>query len=153
VGHLAAEICRIEAGLPRYGAEINDKTLPQETGQLQALSYTKGCYLGQEIVERIRARGHVNRKLVGLLFDGPQEVAPGADLHAGGNFVGSVTSVAYSYGLRRTIALAMVRREASEPGTFLQVSASAGEGAAEAGLEAEVASLPIFYPMARSRAV
>jgi folate-binding protein YgfZ len=157
VGHLASEICRIEAGLPRYGAEIassvNDKTLPQETGQLQALSYTKGCYLGQEIVERIRARGHVNRKLVGLLFDGPQRVAPGAGLSTGAHSVGSVTSVAYSYGLRRTIALAMVRRETSEPGTFLRVSASAGEGAAEAGLEAEVASLPLFYPMARIRAV
>ena len=165
VGHLASEVCRIEAGLPRYGAEIaggsDGKTLPQETGQLQALSYTKGCYLGQEIVERIRARGHVNRKLVGLMFDGPQDVVPGSALTAAGKSVGSVTSVAYSYGLRRTIALAMVRRESSEPGTVLTISAphatasSAGstETSAGVGLEAEVASLPFFYPMARSRAV
>ncbi|MBI2820031.1 MAG: aminomethyl transferase family protein [Acidobacteria bacterium] len=148
VGHFASEICRIEAGLPRFGAEINDKTLPQETGQLHALSYTKGCYLGQEIVERIRTRGHVNRKLVGLLFEGPQDVAPGANLTAAGQSVGSITSAAYSYGLRRTIALAMVRRESSEPGTFL-VAGSAGA----TGLEAQVASLPFFYPMARNRAV
>jgi folate-binding protein YgfZ len=146
VGHFAAEICRIEAGLPRYGTEINDKTLPQETGQLHALSYTKGCYLGQEIVERIRARGHVNRKLVGLLFNGPQQVAPDAVLTADGQTVGTLTSAAYSYGLRRTIALAMVRRESSEPGTFLSTPAPNGEA-----LEVEIASLPFFYPMARTR--
>jgi len=148
VGHFASEICRIEAGLPRYGAEINDKTLPQETGQLHALSYTKGCYLGQEIVERIRARGHVNRRLVGLLFNGPQAVAPGVALTADGQSVGSITSAAYSYGLRRTIALAMLRRESSEAGTFLSAAASGGET-----LEAEVASLPFFFPMARNRPV
>lgn len=161
VGWLASELCRIEAGVPRYGAEINDKTLPQETGQLHAISYTKGCYIGQEIVERIRTRGHVNRKLVGLLFEGRQDVAPGTELFARENLVGSVTSAAYSFGLRRTIALGMVRREASEAGTFLAAGLTAGSpgtilpGAqlAAAGLEAEVASLPFFYPMARTRAV
>jgi folate-binding protein YgfZ len=141
VGHLAAEICRIEAGLPRYGAEISDKTLPQETGQLHAVSFTKGCYLGQEIVERIRARGHVNRRLAGLLFEGRQEVAPGTELSAAGASVGTITSAAYSYGLRRTIALAMVRREHAEPGTFLTAATR----------EAEVAVLPFFYPVARAR--
>ena len=146
VGHIASEICRIEAGLPRYGAEINDKTLPQETGQLHALSYTKGCYLGQEIVERIRARGHVNRGLVGLLFEGRQNVEPGASLTADGQTVGSITSAAYSYGLRRTIALGMVRRESAEVGTFLTVGGAGGQS-----LEAEVAGLPFFYPMARTR--
>jgi folate-binding protein YgfZ len=146
VGHLAAEICRIEAGVPRYGAEIDDKTLPQETGRLNALSYTKGCYLGQEIVERIRARGHVNRKLVGLLFEGQQAVSPGAALSDEGQTVGSITSAAYSYGLRRTIALAMIRRESAEPGMFLSAAGSGGKS-----IEVEVTVLPFFYPMARTR--
>ncbi|MBI3934261.1 MAG: aminomethyl transferase family protein [Acidobacteria bacterium] len=157
VGWLASEICRIEAGVPRYGADMNDKTLPQETGQLHAISYTKGCYLGQEIVERIHARGHVNRKLVGLLFEGRQDVPPGTDLTAGGQSVGRITSAAYSYGLRRTIALGMVRRESSEPGTFLMAGSpgafDSATGPAAAGFEAEVASLPFFYPMARNRTV
>ncbi len=139
-GFDAAEICRIEAGLPRYGADINDKTLPQETGQMHAISFTKGCYLGQEVVERIRSRGHVNRKLVGVLFEGKQEVAPGAEIAAQGQPAGSVTSAAYSFGLRRTIALAMVRREAAEAGTAVTVGA----------LAAEIMSLPFFFPMARS---
>ncbi|HWP85747.1 MAG TPA: aminomethyltransferase family protein [Terriglobia bacterium] len=145
VGLLASEICRIEAGIPRCDAEITDKTLPQETGQLHAISFHKGCYLGQEIVERIRARGHVNRKLVGLLFNGPQPVEPGAELLADGQPVGRVTSAAYSYGLRRTIALAMVRTESSEAGTFLLAAGAEGK------LETEVAALPFFYPMARTR--
>jgi folate-binding protein YgfZ len=166
VGHLASDICRIEAGVPRYGTEITDKTLPQETGQLHAISYTKGCYLGQEIVERVRSRGQVHRKLVGLLFEGKHEVAPGAELRAvgGDSVVGTLTSAAYSFGLRRTIALGMVRRESADAGTFLQAhppsaetdargsnaNGFAGSGAASL-LEAEVASLPFFYPMARSR--
>ena len=145
VGFLATEICRIEAGLPRYGADMSDKTLPQETGQLHALSFTKGCYLGQEIVERIRARGHVNRRLVGLLFQGRQDVRPGAELTAAGQPAGNVTSAAYSYGLRRTIALAMVRRESAEPDTLLTVALPSGN------CEAAVAALPFFYPMARTR--
>jgi folate-binding protein YgfZ len=139
-GFDAAEICRIEAGVPRYGADMNDKTLPQETGQMHALSFNKGCYLGQEVVERIRSRGHVNRKLVGVLFEGKQQVAPGAEITVKGQAVGSVTSAAYSFGLRRTIALAMVRREAAEAGTPVTVGA----------LAAEITSLPFFFPMART---
>src|SRR5581483_2751346 len=101
VGEAAVEICRIEAGLPRYGRDMNEKTLPQETGQMHAISFNKGCYIGQEVVERIRSRGHVNRRLVGLLFDGPQQVEPGAEIQVARQAVGSVTSVAYSFGLRR----------------------------------------------------
>ena len=142
VGEIAIDTCRIEAGIPRFGADIDDKTLPQETGQLHALSFTKGCYLGQEIVERVRSRGHVNRKLAGLLFEGRQEVQTGAELTKDGQSVGRVSSVEYSYGLRRTIALGMIRRESAEPGTQLAVSGR---------LTAEVATLPFFYPMARSR--
>lgn len=140
VGRDAVEICRIEAGRPRYDADMNEKTLPQETGQMHALSFTKGCYLGQEVVERIRSRGHVNRKLTGLLFEGPQAVRAGTEILVAGQSVGNVTSAAYSFGLRRTIALGMLRREHAEPGTTVM----AGD------LAAEVASLPFFYPLARS---
>ena len=140
VGFDAAEICRIEAGVPRYGADINEKTLPQETGQMHAISFNKGCYLGQEVVERIRSRGHVNRKLVGVLFEGKQDVSPGAGIATQGQAVGSITSAAYSFGLHRTIALAMVRREAAEAGTAVTVGV----------LAAEITSLPFFFPMART---
>jgi folate-binding protein YgfZ len=143
VGSIAVEACRIEAGIPQYSAEIDEKTLPQETGQIHAISVTKGCYLGQEIVERVRSRGHVNRKLAGLLFEGKQDIYAGAELMAQGQLAGKVTSAAYSYGLRRTVALAMIRRESAEPGTQLQTAG---------GLPVEVTSLPFFYPMARSRA-
>ena len=139
VGFHAMEICRIEAGVPRYGADMNEKTLPQETGQMHAISFTKGCYLGQEVVERIRSRGHVNRCLAGFLFEGKQDARAGMEIRAGDQTVGNVTSAAYSFGLRRTIALGILRREFSEPGT----SVMAGD------LAAEVASLPFFYPMAR----
>jgi folate-binding protein YgfZ len=142
VGEIAVEACRIEAGIPRYGADIDDKTLPQETGQMHALSFTKGCYLGQEIVERVRSRGHVNRRLAGLLLEDRQELRPGEELLTDDQTAGRITSAAYSYGLRRTIALGMFRREFAEPGTQL---------ATASGLPAEIVALPFFYPMARSR--
>ena len=136
VGFEALEIHRIEAGLPRYGADMDTKTLPQETGQLQAISFTKGCYIGQEVVERIRSRGHVNRQLVGLLLEGRQEAPRDAMILAGGNPVGTITSAAYSYGLRRTIALGYMRRESVEPGKSVMVGS----------FPAEVSALPFLTP-------
>jgi aminomethyltransferase len=94
-----ARLVRIENGRPRYGEDITDTSLPQETQQMHAVSFTKGCYLGQEIVERIRARGHVNRKLVRLEFDGPNP-PQGAD----------ITSTVISPATGKTIALAYVRQ-------------------------------------------
>ena len=93
-----ARIVRIENGKPRYGEDITDTSLPQETQQMHAVSFTKGCYLGQEIVERIRARGHVNRKLIRLELDGAQP-PEGAE----------VTSSVVSPATGKTIALAYVR--------------------------------------------
>ena len=121
VGFEAVEIRRIEAGLPRYGSDMDSKTLPQETGQMQALSFTKGCYIGQETVERIRSRGHVNRQLVGLSFEGKRDIARNRMALAAGHPSGFITSAAYSYGLRRTIALAYLRRESAQPGTSVIV--------------------------------
>lgn len=101
-----ARIVRIENGKPRYGEDISETSLPQETQQMQAVSFEKGCYLGQEIVERIRARGHVNKQLVRLELEGSEPPAPGARLEAEG---GEVTSSAFSPELGKVVALAYVR--------------------------------------------
>src|SRR5262249_21758688 len=76
VGEQAQEILRIEAGIPRYGVDFNEDNLLLEVGLDNAVSFTKGCYLGQEVVERIRSRGHVNKKLMGLLIDGNEPGGP-----------------------------------------------------------------------------
>jgi folate-binding protein YgfZ len=89
-----AERARIHSFRPRYGVDITAATLPQETQQTQALHFQKGCYLGQEIVERIRSRGHVNRQLMGFRLEGHAVPAAGTSLFAGGKEVGEVTSAA-----------------------------------------------------------
>jgi folate-binding protein YgfZ len=132
VGFQALEATRIEAGVPRYGVDIDEKNIPQETGQFRALSFTKGCYPGQEIVERVRSRGQVNRKLVGLIAAPGTRLAAGMKLLCGGREAGRVTSAAHSPQLERGVALAYLRREHAEPGK--QVAADGGA--------AEVAPLP-----------
>lgn len=112
VGLAAWEIARVESGRPEWGLDIDDSTIPQEANldALHAISYTKGCYVGQEVVARIHFRGHVNRHLRGLLCG--DELPPmHATLHdAAGKLVGDVRSAVRSPRLG-AIALAMVRRE------------------------------------------
>jgi folate-binding protein YgfZ len=103
-----AAVVRIENGRPLYGIDITDTTLPQETQQLQALSFTKGCYIGQEIVERIRARGHVNRLLERIELDTTDAPAPGTIVTWNGREA-QVTSTVYSPGLGKVVGLAYVR--------------------------------------------
>jgi tRNA-modifying protein YgfZ len=103
-----ARIVRIENGKPLYGEDIRDTSLPQETQQMQAISFTKGCYLGQEIVERIRAQGRVNKKLERLELDGTELPAPGTKLKLDGREA-EITSAIFSPSLGKTIALAYVR--------------------------------------------
>ena len=79
-----ADVVRIENGKPRYGVDINDSTLPQETQLMHAVHPSKGCYLGQEIVERVRSRGHVNRLLVRLEIQALEPPAPGTKIQADG---------------------------------------------------------------------
>jgi glycine cleavage system T protein len=141
-GAEALESLRIEAGIPAYGAELGEDTLPLEAGILHALSFTKGCYIGQEIVERARSRGHVNWKLVGLFVDAPRRPAPGEQLLSQGNQVGEITSSCVSPTLGRTLALGYVRREVSEAGTRLALAS---------GAPADVATLP-FYHRIQTRA-
>jgi tRNA-modifying protein YgfZ len=103
-----ARMVRIENGKPLYGEDIRDTSLPQETQQMQAISFTKGCYLGQEIVERIRSQGRVNKKLERLEFEGPEPPAPGTKLQVDGRDA-EITSSIYSPHLGKVIALAYVR--------------------------------------------
>ena len=103
-----ARVVRIENGKPLYGEDILETSLPQETQQMQAVSFTKGCYIGQEIVERIRARGHVNRRLERLELEGAEPVAPGTKLMVNGREA-EITSSVYSPHFGKVIALGYVR--------------------------------------------
>jgi folate-binding protein YgfZ len=130
----AFESLRIEAGTPLFGIDFTDQNLPQEVNRdRQAISFTKGCYLGQETVARIDALGHVNQKLVGVRFMGDENPAVGTELMNNGLPVGRVTSATYSPQLRAALALAMVRRESNVPGTLLESVRG----------ECEVISLPL----------
>ncbi len=111
------ETVRIEHGMPRYGVDITESYIPQETRQMHALNFNKGCYLGQEIVERVRSRGHVNRLLTPIIIDAPSPAAPGTKIVAhdrDGNAkeVGEITSAALSPRQGGVRALAYVRAEA-----------------------------------------
>jgi len=116
---------RIENGRPRYGEDIRETSLPQETRQMHAVSFTKGCYLGQEIVERIRAQGHVNKQLVRVRIAASEPPAAGSKLAANGDEVGEITSSVYSPEMRTVIALAYVRSNFAEPGTPLDAGGAA----------------------------
>lgn len=127
----AAEILRIESGRPRFGAEMGTETMPAEAGIVeQAVSFTKGCYIGQETVARLHYKGKPNRHLRGLRLSGPAH--PGAPLLLGEKEVGALGSAAVSPALG-PIGLAILRREA-EPGARLAVG--------EDGVTAEVVALP-----------
>ena len=103
-----ARVVRVENGKPLYGEDIRDTTLPQETQQMQAISFNKGCYLGQEIVERIRAQGRVNKKLERLELEGAEPPAPGTKLQVDTRDA-EITSSVYSPHFGKVIALAYVR--------------------------------------------
>jgi tRNA-modifying protein YgfZ len=109
-----ARLVRIENGKPRYGEDISDRYLAQETQQLHAVHFNKGCYLGQEIVERVRSRGQVHRHLAPVEIESATAPAPGSKLVADGNAVAEITSAVYSPALGKTVGLAYVRTEAIE---------------------------------------
>jgi folate-binding protein YgfZ len=124
----AFDAARIEAGTPLFKVDFDDSNLPQEVGRdAEAISFTKGCYLGQETVARIDALGHVNQRIVGVRFFGREVPAVGMELTNAGGVVGRVTSSSHSPAIGAPLALAMVRREANAIGTRLESAAGACE--------------------------
>jgi folate-binding protein YgfZ len=109
----ALETFRILCGIPKVSQDIRERTLPQETGQERALSFTKGCYIGQEIVERIRARGSVHRTFVGFEVEGP--ASSGTKIQYEGKDVGEITSVASAPLKQKRLALGYMRKDAMLP--------------------------------------
>jgi folate-binding protein YgfZ len=135
VGSEALEMQRIAAGIPLYGVDIRERDLPQETEQMRALNFNKGCYVGQEIVERIRSRGNVHRKFTGFLIEGAPGMLAGSKIASGEKEVGEVTSAAIlgTGSDQRTIALGYIRREVGLPGADVTI----------AGAPATVIQLPL----------
>ncbi len=132
-GWQALEMARIEAGIPRFGVDMDETHLPPECGiEARAMSYTKGCYIGQEVLNRIHTMGHVNRELRGLrLAEGLKALpAKGDKLFSGGKEVGYLTSALASPALHANIALGYVRREANAVGTELRLHSTQGESLA-----------------------
>jgi glycine cleavage system T protein len=137
VGHDALDRLRIEAGVPRYGIDMDDTNVVTETGLDEAVSYTKGCYIGQEIIARIKYRGHVAKKLVGLTFQRAMKIDEGARvMSTDDKEIGRITSHTLSPHLGCTIAFGYVKYDYLAPGTEVRVTSSHGD------LQARVAELP-----------
>jgi tRNA-modifying protein YgfZ len=140
------ELLRIENGVPKYGVDMDESTVVLETGLDEAVSFTKGCYIGQEIIARIHFRGHVAKRLTGLILDTAEvplasEIVPGTQeiTTPDGKNAGRITSLVMSPGTGKLIALALVRYDYLAEGTRLMVG--------ETG--AEVKNLPFFSSAAR----
>jgi folate-binding protein YgfZ len=125
----ALEVLRVEAAVPKWGADMDENTIPNEAGlEKRAMSYDKGCYIGQETIARIKTYGHVNRQLVQLAIESqagmpvPPVPTRGDKLFAGEREVGQVTSVVFSTRLGKPLALGYVRREFAETGTKLTIN-------------------------------
>jgi len=138
VGMAAVDLLRVEAGWPWYGVDFDDSNLLMESLTRDHVSFTKGCYIGQEVTIRVEHQGHVNKKLCGLLISG--EVVPprGATILSGDRKVGTVSSAVRSPALTRVIALGTVRREVWDPGTKLRIASG------DQIVEAEVTPLPFI---------
>jgi tRNA-modifying protein YgfZ len=119
-----ARTVRIENGVPRYGEDISERYLVQETNAMHAVHTNKGCYLGQEIVERVRSRGQVHRVLLPICIEGTQPPPSATKLLAGDKAVAEITSAVYSPALDEVCALAYVRTEAAETKPELIVDGS-----------------------------
>lgn len=137
IGYEALERLRIEAGVPRYGIDMDETNVVTETGLDEAVSYTKGCYIGQEIIARIKYRGHVAKKLVGLAFDRALKIDNESRIKsADDKEIGRLTSVTLSPHQGFTIALGYVKYDYLAAGTEVRVTSSSGD------LHARVVELP-----------
>jgi folate-binding protein YgfZ len=140
VGADAAEILRVEAGIPLYGQDVDETVILPETRLDTLVSYTKGCYMGQETVARVKYRGHINRGIAGLVLEGDAVPSAGAPVVVDDKDVGRVTSALRSLALGTPIALAYVRREHFEPGAAVSVKVG------DRLVSARVSSLPFVAP-------
>ena len=127
-GWQAFETARIEAGMPRYGADMDETNLPMECIKARAVNFNKGCYIGQEVLNRIHTMGHVAKELRGLRLAQDLRTLPnkGDKLVHNGKEIGYVTSAVHSPALNANIALGYVRREANQIGTELMLQAPNG---------------------------
>ncbi len=137
VGWDALDVFRVESGVPWYGQDVDEGQILPETRLEDLVSYTKGCYIGQEVVARVKYRGHVNRALSGLRVDGAAIPARGARIAVDGKDVGWITSAVRSPALGSVVALGYVRREHLAPGEAVSVLAEDG------ARSARVAALPL----------
>jgi folate-binding protein YgfZ len=136
VGYAALEILRVEAGIPRYGVDMDESNVVTEALD-DAVSYTKGCYVGQEIIARIKYRGHVAKKLAGVMFEQAVNIDVGATIKSvDDKEIGRITSVVHSPRLGRAIALAYLKYDYLAPGTVLKIRA------ADEDVQAQVIELP-----------
>ena len=135
VGYNAFEMVRVEAGVPAYGRDMDETTVVTETNLDDAVSYTKGCYVGQEIIARIKYRGHVAKKLRGFVFASPATVATGTPIKwRDDKEIGSITSTTYSPILGRRIGLGFVKYDFMAAGTEVTI----------AGNRVQVSDLPFL---------
>jgi folate-binding protein YgfZ len=140
VGMAALDVLRVEAGWPWFGVDYTEQNLLLEALSREHVSFTKGCYIGQEVVVRAEHQGHLNKRLCGLALPADATPARGAVVFSGERSIGAVTSAVSSPALGRVIALALLRHEAWEPGTPLTVDTTAGRR------PAEVVALPVATP-------
>jgi len=139
IGDATWNVLRTEAGLPLYGVDVDETTTMPELGQ-RGISYDKGCYIGQEVVARIKYIGHVNRRFVGFVCEGASTPEVPLAVRATGKDAGTVTTVVFSQKLEKAIALGFVNRIAAEPGTAVELVGAAGV------TPARVSALP-FLPI------
>ncbi len=145
IGQEALEILRIESGIPRYGFDMDELILPEEAGiHSEAVSYTKGCYPGQEVMARLKTYGHVNRLLSGLILEEDTLPHKGDPIFQDDKKVGRITSTVKSPFIGKGIAMAYLLSKVAVPGTPVVVEANQGR------VKAEVAALP-FYTRARAQ--
>jgi folate-binding protein YgfZ len=139
VGFDALETLRIEAGIARYGVDVDETNVVLEAPLDDAVSFNKGCYIGQEIIARIHWRGHVAKKMTGLSFDGRVEIGSEDKVRIpDGKEIGRVTSATFSPKLNRTIALGLIKYDYLAPGTNVLVHSG------ERDLSAQVTELPFI---------
>ncbi len=145
VGQSALEMLRIEAGIPRYGMDFDDEILPVEAGiQSEAISYTKGCYPGQEVIARLKTYGHANKHLSGLILKGDPLPQKGSPVFQDNKEMGVITSTAHSPLLKKGIAMAYLRTKVATAGTQVSIGMPSGN------TQAEVVTLPFYKSKTKS---